>query len=55
MQIFWYVTCHTFFLILRRYVVFFNDITNQTISQNIEKNYSDTKNTFKRKYTNRSK
>ena len=37
MQIFWYATCHTFLLILWRYVVFFNYITNQTISQNIEK------------------
>ena len=45
-----------FFLILWRYMVFFNDITNQTVSQNIKKyTNSDTKNAFKRKYTNRSK
>ena len=37
MQIFWCATSHTLFLILWRYVVFFNDITNQTILQNIEK------------------
>ena len=33
-------TCHTFFLILSRCVVFFNDITNQTISENVEKIHS---------------
>ena len=38
------------------YVAFFNDITYQRISQNIEKyTNSDTKNIFTRKYTNRSK
>ena len=37
-------------------MVFFNDTTNQTVSQNIEKyTNSDTKNIFKRNYTNRSK
>ena len=36
-QISWCATCQTFFLILWRYVVFIDDITNQTISQNIEK------------------
>ena len=51
-QIFWHATCHTFFLILWRYVVFLNDITNQTISENIKKYAnSNTKNTCTRKYT----
>ena len=37
-------------------MVFFNDITNQTVSQNIKKyTNTDTKNAFKRKHTNRSK
>ena len=45
-----------FVLILWWYVAFFNDITYQRISQNIEKyTNSDTKNIFTRKYTNRSK
>ena len=48
MQISWCATSHIFFLILW-------SITNQTISQNIEKySNSDTKNTFTRKYMNRS-
>ena len=37
-------------------MVFFNDITNQAVSQTIEKYTNrDTKNTFKRNYANRSK
>ena len=49
MQTFWCTTCHTFFLILSRYVVFFNDITNQTIFKILKKyTNSDTKITFKK-------
>ena len=57
MQIFGCATCRTFFLILWRYLIFVNDKTNQTISQNIEKKYtnSETEITFTRKYMNRSK
>ena len=53
MQIFWCAACHTFFLILSRYEVFFNYVTDLTILKKYTN--SDAKNTFTRKYTNRSK
>ena len=53
MQIFGCAACHTFFLILSRYEVFFNYITALTILKKYTN--SDAKNTFTRKYTNRSK
>ena len=39
-KVFWCATSHIFFLILRRYVVFFIDLTNHAISQSIEEIHS---------------